>query len=311
MGMNYTSLLASKGTSGAISTWAAYNNLDTGTVLTEAQALIFQSLRVREMRSLFTFGASVGQTSVPLPTRFLDPVGRIIDSQGNYYSQKIETSVIASRTYQPVTGGNLASNPITSGAQNTSQFNVTIANHGLTQNSDVTLAGLTSPVDGITVNGTFGVIAIVDANTITCEAQNDDQAATGNQTGGGSAGTWSGNALTSSIPSIWSIFDEAIQFDCALQSAMQARLLCFRSPMPLSAANPTNFLTNRYPTIIRCACQASAAAYMKDDDEEQKWLGKLSKLIDATNAESDLSYRGASIGTDTPGGGYYLDGGAL
>ena len=40
---------------------------------------------------------------------------------------------------------------------------------------------------------------------------------------------------------------------------------------------------------------------MKDDNEERKALTKLGVLIDATNAESDLSYRGADLMTDTPG----------
>jgi len=309
--MNYTSLLASKGTSGAIATWVAYSNIDTPTILDEAQAVIFQSLRVREMKKTFTFGLAIGQCSVALPTGFLDPIGRIIDDQGNYYTQILESGITSGRTYQAVSGGSLPSNPITSGAINTSLFEVRIPNHGLTQGSDVTLAGLTSPVDGMNVNGTFPVTAIVDANNITCFATDESQATAGNVTGGGSGGTWSGNMLASSTPSCWSIFDEAIQFDCALQAPLQGRLLCYRSPPLLSSTNQTNFLTSRFPQLVRAACLASAAAYMKDDGEEQKWMGKLSTLIQATNAESDLSYRGASFGTDTPGAGGYYDGGVI
>ena len=309
MAMSYTSLVASKGSTGAIATWAAYNNLDTPTILDEAQSVIFQSLRVREMKKTFTFGLTIGQCNIALPTRFLDPIGRIYDDQGNYYTQILETGIPSGRTYQPVTGGNLPVNPITTGAVNTELFNVNIPSHGLTQGSDVTLAGLSSPIDGIGVNGTFPVIAIVDANNITCLSPAGDQAEAGNVNGGGSDGTYSANQLNASTPCIWSIFDEAIQFDCALTTAMQARLLCYRAPQLLSANNPTNSLTTRYPQIIRVATCASAAAYMKDDDEEQKWMAKLATLIQATNAESDLTYRGASLGTDTPGTGGYWYGG--
>jgi hypothetical protein len=309
MAMSFTTLLGSKGSSGAIATWAAYNNIDTATILDEAQSVIFQSLRVREMKTQFVFGLSIGQSRINLPDRFLDPIGRIIDNQGNYYSQHLESDIVAGRSYQPVSGGDLPDNPITTGLINTDLFNVRIPNHGLSQGSDVTLLGLSSPIDGIEVNGTFPVEAIVDPNTVTCSSSAGDQAASGGITGGGTIGTWSGNLLTQSSPTVWTIFDEAIQFDCAIDQALQGRLLCYKSPRLLSATSQTNFLTARYPSIIRIACMAQAAAYMKDDAEEQKWLGKLERLIQATNAESDLTYRGAAIGTDTPGtGGYYYGG---
>lgn len=303
--MSYPSLIASKGTAGAIATWVAYNNIDTVTVLEEAQSIIFQSLRIREMRTQYVFGLSAGQSKIALPARFLDPIGRIRDNQGLYYRHKSESDVIANRSFQAVSGGSLGSNPITTGAINSSQFNVTIANHGLTQGSDVTLAGLTSPIDGINVNGTFPVEAVVDVNTITCSSPLGDEAAAGDVTGGGASGAWSGNLLIETLPGIWSIFDEAIQFDGAFNQAVQCRLPYFRSPPLLSTTNPTNFLTSRFPSLVRTATCAAAAAYMKDDTEEQKWLQKLSLLVDATNVESDLSYRGAEFGTDTPGAGRY------
>ncbi len=308
MPMNYTSLLAPKGTGGAIATWTAYDNIDKGTILDEAQSIIFQSLRVREMRTEFVFGMAVGQSKIALPARFLDPIGRIYDAQGNRYTSKLDSDIVGNRSFQPISGGNLVTNPVTTGAANSDLFNVVIDDHGLSQGSDVTLAGLTSPVDGMNVNGTFPVEAVVDPDTITCSSPAGDEATVGDVTGGGAGGTWSANLLVQGPPSVWAIFDEAIQFNAALNQAMQARLLYYRAPSLLSATNPTNFLTARFPSIIRCACLASAAAYMKDDDEEQKWMGKLSKLIDATNAESDLTYRGSSITTDTPGSDYY-DGG--
>jgi hypothetical protein len=304
MVMNYTTLLGSKGSSGAIATWVAYNNIDTGTILDEAQSVIYQSLRTREMRTEYRFGLAVGQCKVALPARFLDPIGRIYDNLGNYYVHKIESEVVNNRSFQQVSGGALGSNAITTGAANSSLFNVNIPNHGLSQGSDITLSGANAPLDGINLNGTFPIEAVVDPNNITCSSPAGDQATQGAQTGG-SGLTWSGNALIDAVPGIWSIFDEAIQFDAALNQALSCRLLYFRSPPPLSATNPTSFLTARYPMLMRTACMAAAAAYMKDDDEEQKWMGKLSTLIETTNAESDLSYRGAEFGTDTPGAHRY------
>jgi len=309
MAMSYSSLMGSKGSPGAIATWVAYNNIDTQTILDEAQALIYQSLRTREMRTVFTFGLSVGQCSVALPPYFLDPIGRVIDNNGVQYRHRSEAEIIDRRTYQAATGGTLGTNPFTSGAQYSSTLNVNIPNHGLTQGSDVTFPAGVPAVDGINIAGiTFPVTAIIDTNNITITSPNEDQAATGNVTGGGTGVTWTGNMLNEATASVWSIFDEAIQFDCAIVQAIQCRLLCFRSKPLLSTSNPTNFLTSRYPQIIRVATNASAAAYMKDDDEEQKWLGKLSQLIEATNAESDLIYRGAEFGTETPGSSHFYGG---
>lgn len=305
MPMNYTSLVAPKGTAGSIQNWVSYGNIDTVTILEEAQAVLFQSLRTREMRTTFTLGVAVGQSKIALPARFLDPIGRIRDQNGMQYRHKTESDVTDARSYQAVSGGTLGSNPFTTGAVNSSLFNVNIASHGLSQGSDVTFPVGTPTVDGISMAGTFPVETIVDANNVTCSSPAGDQALVGNVNGGGAGVVWTANLLIESSPSIWAIFDEAIQFDAAAVEAFQARLLYYRSPPLLSATNPTNFITSRYPTLIRAATMASAASYMKDDEEEQKWMQKLSALIDATNAESDLMYRGAEFGTDTPGAHRY------
>lgn len=305
MPMSYTSLVAPKGTAGSIQNWASYGNIDTVTILEEAQAVLFQSLRTREMRTQFTFGLAVGQCRIALPARFLDPIGRITDMNGMSYRHKTESDIKDARSFQAVAGGTLGTNPFTTGAVNSSLFNVNIAGHGLSQGSDVTFPVGTPTVDGIAMAGTFPVETIVDANNITCISPAGDQATVGNVNGGGAGITWTGNLLIESSPCMWAIYGEAIQFDAAAVTAFQARLLYYRSPPLLSATNPTNFITSRYPTLIRAATMASAASYLKDDEEEQKWMQKLSALIDATNAESDLMYRGAEFGTDTPGAYHY------
>lgn len=300
MVMSYTSLVAPKGTAGSINNWVGYNKLDTQTVLDEAQSVIFQSLRVREMRTQYVFGLAVGQSCVAMPLRFLDPIGRIRDSRGlEYANMGGETEIVRRRSLQAVSGGTLGTNPFTTGAINSSLVNVNIPGHGLTQGSDVTFPNAPE-VDGFNLTGTFPVTAIVDVNNITITSTND-QAIAGGVTGGGAGVTWSANLLIAATPATWAIFDEAIQFDAATDTAFQARMLYFRSPPLLSATNTTNFLTSRYPRLIREATNAAAASFMKDDNEEQKALTKLSALIEATNAESDLIYRGADIRTETPG----------
>lgn len=303
MSMSYNTLVAPKGAAGSIANWVGYGKIDIATVLDEAQSIIFQSLRVREMRTEYVFGVVVGQSRAALPLRFLDPISRIMDTRGMSYTNKGETEVVRRRSFQAVSGGNLGNNPFTTGAINSSQAKVNIVGHGLTQGSDVTFPNAPT-VDGINLTGTFPVSTVIDPDNITITSTND-QATAGNVNGGGAGVTWSGNILIAHSPSVWSIFDEAIQFDSAFDTATQARLLYFRAPPLLSATNPTNFLTNRYPRLIREATNAAAASFMKDDNEEQKAMSKLGALIDATNAESDLMYRGAEFTTETPGHGGY------
>lgn len=299
MAMTYASLVAPKGTTGSIANWAGYSEtkLDLPAILDEAQALLYQSLRVREMRTEFAFGIPANGSRASLPSRFLDPIGRLIDTtNGMKYRHLTESSVKDMQSFEPVSGS-FGANPFTTGAANSGLVAAVLAANELTQGSDLTIAGATATVDGIGMNGTF---LITDASTAGFTFKTYDDATVGGVTGGGAAATWTANKLESGQPCAWSIWDEAIQFDQAFDDATAFRLLCFMSLPLLSAAHPSNFLTTRYPLLIRKATQATAADFMQDDTQYQKHLTALGALVDATNAESDLSYRGADLGTETP-----------
>lgn len=75
MAMTYTSLSGAKTAAGSIKRWMNYEQLDVDQIIEEAQALIFQTLRVREMRTEFSdISVAVGDTYAALPTGFLDPI---------------------------------------------------------------------------------------------------------------------------------------------------------------------------------------------------------------------------------------------
>ena len=107
-------------------------------------------------------------------------------------------------------------------------------------------------------------------STVNAYDLNGGNFATSSATGGGAAATFTGNALISGLPSRWAVFDGKVQFDVALDTPMAAKLLYYRSPTLLSATNLTNWVTDRYPKLLRVACMAAAAEYMKDDQEYQK-----------------------------------------
>jgi hypothetical protein len=96
------------------------------------------------------------------------------------------------------------------------------------------------------------------------------------------------DVLQDGVPTHVAIFGELFQFDCAADEERKFDLVYFKTPTALSASNATNFLTRRYPHIVRIGCLAGAASYMKDDSEEAKQLTKLQVLCDEANAESDL-----------------------
>lgn len=299
MAMTYTSLVGPKGSTGSIANWAAYSEskLDLPTILDEAQSLIYQSLRVREMRTEFAFGIPENGSRYSLPSRFLDPIGRLIDTTNNLkYRHYTESTVKDLQSFEQVEGV-FANNPFTTGAANSGNVAAVLASNELTQGSDITITGATSPIDGVTVNGTFLITA---ASTSGFTMKTYDSAIVGGITGGGAAATWTARKLANDQPSCWSIWDEAIQFNAAFDQDVAFRLLCFMSLPLLSAASPTNFLTNRYPLLLRKATQACAADFMQDDIAYQKHLSALGALIEATNGESDLSYRGADLGVETP-----------
>jgi hypothetical protein len=296
MAMSYTSLVAAKGVTGSLANWVDYTKLDTAAVLDEAQSLLFQLLRVREMRTEWTFGIAVGASEIALPDRFLDPVGRVFDVRNGYgLSHWIETDIAAARAYDNSVSGTFATDPFTATIDLTTVAVVKTA-HGLTQGSTITIAGASS-VGGLTLNGTFPVTSITSANAFVIDV---DAYATSTATGGGAAVTYSANKLIAASPTLWGIFDEKLKLDCAMDTASEFKMLYYRSPRLLSSTNLTNWLTSRYPKLLRVACMAAAADFMKDDVEYNKNLSALTALVGSTAAENDLQYRGAEFGTDTP-----------
>lgn len=301
MPMNFTSLTGDKTVPGSIINWTTYTRLDVNTVVDEAQALLFQMLRCREMRSAWTFGMGIGQISTPLPPRFLDPVGRIYDlTNGTDYGQRIETVIEKTRSYDNSFAGSLGTNPLTT-TLGSSIVTVNDVAHGLNQSSTFTMLGATG-FNGLVFNGAFEIESVIDANNFTIDVGdlNNDAVASAGSTGGGSAITWTANNVWAGGQSFWTIWKEKVQFNSAFDVPATMKLLIYRRPRLLSTANPTNFVTDRYPALMRVACQAAAASYMKDDTEYAKHVKALSELVGATAAENDLTYRGAEFGTDTP-----------
>ena len=296
MAMTYNSLVAPKGTTGSIMNWVGYSKLDIPTILDEAQSLLYSMLRVREMRSQWTFLIRAYGSEIALPSGFLDPDGAIFSlGDGLQIDQRDKVDVQRRRAYDSSVNGTFAANPITTQA-NSSIVAVEKDSHGLSQGSTVQMTGL-APVGGLTFPGAYPITDIIDDDNFLIDIGVN---ATSAATGGGTSGSYTANMLIMSTPAVWGMWDEKIKFDAALDIDRTMALAFYKRPALLSASNQSNFLTNRYPRLLRTACQAMAADFMKDSDEYTKSLTALTALVQSTAAEDDLSYRGAIFGTGTP-----------
>lgn len=298
--MTYNTLSAAKGTPGAIATWVNYSRLDTPTIIDEAQSLLYGEarLRTREMMTDMVFTMVPGSASLALPARFLDPIGRIrVTTFNNYIRHKDSGYIEGARNYTE-TNGSLGANPFTT-TNGSNSVNVTLTAHNFNANSPFYTTGATA-FNNVTIAGTFPITAIVDANNFTIDISILNATPNASGSGGGSAATYICDSLTPGTPLFFGIWNEQLKFDQAFFQTSLCRLQYFQSLPLLTANNGTNFLTNRYPQLMRVACMAQAADFMKDTEEYNKQFGRLQTMIEKISNENDMSLRGLELEADTP-----------
>lgn len=107
-------------------------------------------------------------------------------------------------------------------------------------------------------------------------------------------------AIEAGTPTYYAIFDELLQFDVKAEATTALTMVHYARPAALSGGNPTNWLTDKYGTLLLKAC--CAAAYEFDDDMQnfQKMMAAVMTGVAAINAESDLSRRGIVMDRETP-----------
>lgn len=298
MAMSYTSLTSPKGTSGSIANWVSYTLLDIPPVLDEAQSLIFSLLRTREMMTDTAFSMAVGQSYVALPARFLDPIGRMYVTSFNVPIRHKDGNFVQRNRNYTETSGTLGTDPFTTTSGSTA-VNVVLANHGFSQDSVFNTSGATV-FNGVTINGTFPVTAVVDVNDFTIDISSLGTTPSGSGTGGGAAVAYLCDNLVAGFPNWWGVWNERIYFDAAFVQQSLIKLQYYQSLALLSSSNQTNFLTNRYPQLIRVATNTAAADFMKDDGEYQKGMTRLQAIVQRISVENDMMMRGMEIEVETP-----------
>jgi len=298
MAMTYTSLTAPKGTAGSIMNWINYSKLDIGTTVDEAQALIYSGLRTREMMTDVVFTMLANSSYFPLPARFLDPIGRMYMPNFNLSIRHKDADFIKVNRQFNATSGFLGANPYTT-TNGSNTVSVFLTQHGFTQGSVFFSQGATA-FNGATINGTFIVNGVTDANDFTIDITPLGTTPTGSGSGGGSNVTYNCDALVGAFPAWWGIWNENFYFDAAFLQQTDCHLQYYQSLPLLSSSNQSNFLTNRYPQLMRTACMAAAADFMKDDNEYAKLSQRLGAMVATISAENDMQYRGMELDTEVP-----------
>lgn len=108
--------------------------------------------------------------------------------------------------------------------------------------------------------------------------------------------SWSYDGSGNRVPQAPNIYfnDKTnIVFDTYMDQTYPYLLYYYQNPAALSSSNETNFLTNTYPRLMRCALMIGAAEFMKDAGVGQisrdYWINEAEKEIIIAQAESDRS----------------------
>lgn len=99
-------------------------------------------------------------------------------------------------------------------------------------------------------------------------------------------------ARVSGSPEKWALEGDNIQFDKPTDIARPYRFTYYGALAPLSVSNETNFLTERYPRLLRSACLAMVAEFDKDQTERNHWMAAAMDEISRANVQSDLELEG-------------------
>lgn len=108
-------------------------------------------------------------------------------------------------------------------------------------------------------------------------------------------------------PMIYYQAETTLRFDSPPNLAYDYNLIYFKQPAALSHSNPTNFLTDTYPRLMRCALMAAGCEFIKDNGQGQfdrtYWDGLAQDEIDKAQEESDRAKRATVAGMILIGGG--------
>lgn len=100
--------------------------------------------------------------------------------------------------------------------------------------------------------------------------------------------------LIEGTPTYWTIVGTTAYVNFQCEEDYAGRLMYYKQPAALASGNETNFLTTRYPTLLRVACMAFAFGHMKTWDARREHLAEAERWLQEANATNE-SYRRGQI----------------
>lgn len=91
-------------------------------------------------------------------------------------------------------------------------------------------------------------------------------------------------------PRLYAPIGTEARFDVVTDTSYTFRLVYYGEITPLgtgSGSATSNFLCTRYPTLLRYACMAGVAGFVKNDQDRQYWEAKAAAEIQRINLEQE------------------------
>ena len=103
-----------------------------------------------------------------------------------------------------------------------------------------------------------------------------------------------GNRVTGK-PQMYAIDGTNLFFEVSVDQAYTYDFMYYQALAALSSTNTTNFLTDRYPTLLQAACMFKAYEFTRNGPGRSYWLQIARDEIREANVDSDLEISTAEI----------------
>lgn len=276
MAINWTTLTGAKTVSGSIANWVNRSDLPTENILLEAEAWIYSYLRTREMMTeeVLRIRAGNGTVDNNSATVLIDNQ-EVFNTGAGRVGATIDNVTDGSRTTiaSVDSATQITTNALTGGTNNT-----------WTAGDEYDIKG-TAVFHLTSLSNTFldpiRLRPFEWGRNLTYV--HEDQLLTYRDSGG---------LLTEAeTPTHWTIRGEDIYVDVDLTENFGCHMTYYFQPEGLSVTNETNFITIRYPTMLRYACLAFAYEHMKDSALAQNYFGMAMNKIMEANTTNELYRR--------------------
>lgn len=108
------------------------------------------------------------------------------------------------------------------------------------------------------------------------------------------------NSWVQGLPRQFAIAGATLELDFPPDASSAGTFLLdyYGAPAALGPSNLSNFVTIRYPTLMRYACLAMAADFLNDQQRVAAWTERVAGEIAEIEANDELALRGAEVVPD-------------